>query len=91
MNSPLRFVSIGHGHVLCANKIYAVIRHNTAQGRRIMNAAKEQNKFFNFSCGKGIGCIIIMDDGTVIATTFSVQAIHGRLAAITSGETKEET
>lgn len=90
MNSPLRFVSIGHGHILCANKIYAVIRHNTAQARRIMAAAKEQNKFFDYTCRRGTGCIIIMDDGAVIATTFSVQAIYGRLNAVTINTAKGE-
>lgn len=79
MISPLRFVSLGHGHVACANNIWAVVRINTAQNRRLLAAAKAEGRFLDWTAHKPIKALVLMDNGIVIGSSFSVSAIFGRL------------
>lgn len=79
MISTLRFVSLGYGHVVCANRIYCVVRVDTAQNRRILKCAKTEGRFMDWSAHKKIKSLILLDDATVIGSFFSVATIFSRL------------
>lgn len=84
MISPLRFVSLGLGHVVCANKIYAVVRPDTAYAHRLIVDAKKEGRFLDWRRAKPAKSIVIMDDGQVIACFFSVATVFKRLQEITT-------
>lgn len=79
MISPLRFVSLGHGHVACANNIWAVVKIKTAQNRRILARAKAEDRFLDWTAHKPLKALVLMDNGSVIGSSFSVATIFGRL------------
>lgn len=79
MIAPLRFVSLGHGHIACANNIWAVVRNNTAQNRRLLAAAKAESRFMDWTAHRPIKSLVLLDNGLVIGSSFSVAAIFGRL------------
>ena len=79
MISTLRFVSLGHGHVACANNIWAVVKINTAQNRRILARAKAEDRYLDWTAHKPMKALVLMDNGSVIGSSFSVATIFGRL------------
>lgn len=77
--TPLCFVSLGFGNVICANQIFAVSRLNTAQGRRIIASAKAENRFLDWTAHRPVKSLVITMDGRVIGSPFTVGTIHKRL------------
>lgn len=90
MVTQLRFISLGKGHVVQANNIYAVVRPNTANNHRILAKAKTDGHYWDWTCGKPTKAIVIMDDGLVIASFFSVQTILGRLEKVFTYDVRNE-
>lgn len=80
MTTPLRFVSLGHGHVACANNIWAVVRTDTAQNRRLLRKAKEQGLYLDWTARRPMKALVLLDNGQVIGSCFSVTTIFHRLS-----------
>ena len=77
--TALKFISMGHGHVVCANKIWAVIRNDTAQSKRIIKKAKQEGSYYDWTARRPMKSIVLMDDSSVIGSCFSVSTIYNRL------------
>lgn len=88
--TPLRFVSLGFGYSVCANKIFCVMPPNSVAAKRRIRAAKEAGNYIDFTFSRATKSIILMDDNTVIGCAFSTNAVLGRLARATSYETSIE-
>ena len=91
MISTLRFVSLGFGHVVCANRIYCVVRVNTAQNRRILSRAKEEGRFMDWTAHKKMKSLVLLDDGTVLGSSFSVATIFSRLNKVCGYDVTKDT
>ena len=79
--TPLKFVSVGMGHVACANRITVIARPDTLSSKRQVNHARDNNKYIDASVGRHIRSTIILDDGTVIASSISAKTMLKRLNA----------
>lgn len=77
--TPLKFISVGIGHIICANRVIAVIRHDTACGTRIMEQAKKSKKIINANVGRKIRSLVLIDDGSVIVSCVSLRTMLRRL------------
>lgn len=91
MISQLRFVALGFDHVICANRIWAVVPPNRAQSRRIIQNAKADNTYMDWTCAKKMKAIVLLDNGYVIGSPFSVATIHGRLRKSTEYDVESDT
>ena len=80
--TQLRFLNIGFGHAVCANKIFIITKVNTKQSARIIKEAKKTNKFFDATCRRPLKSIIITDDNTVIGCYLTPGTVYTRLMNI---------
>ena len=89
----IRFTHIGKGNMVQANRVMAVIRPYTSNGKRIMRQARDSGKFLDATLGNGIKSLILMDDGTVVASLISTMTIGKRLNTVAPDESyyNEET
>lgn len=84
--TPLKFVSVGIGHIICANRVIAAIRHDTACGQRVVEQAKKSKKLISANVGRKIRSLILIDDGTVIVSTVSLRTLLRRLNNVESSD-----
>lgn len=84
--TPLKFISVGIGHIICANRVTAAIRHDTACGQRIVEQAKKNNKLINANVGRKIRSLILIDDGSVIVSCVSLRTLLRRLNSVETSD-----
>ena len=88
--TELKFVSMGHGHVICANKIWAVVRTDTAQSKRLIRNAKLEGSYFDWTARRPMKSILLLDDGSIIGSCFSVTTIYNRLCEACNYEVSKD-
>lgn len=77
--SDLVFVSLGEGNTVCANNIYAVIPLRTAQSQRLLQKAKKDDMFLDWTGHRRLKCMVFLTNGIVIGCFFSAATIFKRL------------
>ena len=79
MLTQLHFTAIGFGHAICANKVYMLLSPTTKQAKRMIKAAKDEDRFLDACHRRSIKTLILMDDGKIIACPFSPKTTLARL------------
>lgn len=87
--ADLVFVSLGEGNVVCANNIYAIIPLRTAQSQRLLQKAKKDDMFLDWTGHRRLKCMVFLTNGIVIGCFFSAATIFKRLNRVT-GHTVED-
>lgn len=82
--SDLRFVSLGFGNICQVNEIWAVMRIGSAQSRRIIADAKDEDRFFDWTGKRAMRSIILLKNGMVCSSPFSATTLYNRLKAATA-------
>lgn len=78
---PLRFVHIGFGNVVCANRVMMLLNPQTANARRLLKSAKEATppSYIDISSGRSTKCLLVLDDNTLIGCSLSYKTLMARL------------
>ena len=83
LTSELRFVSTGFGTIVQCNMIWSIMRVKTQQSRRIIRAAKKEERWLDYTAGRPMKSIILLTNNIVIASPFAVSTLYGRIRAAT--------
>ena len=69
--------------MVCANRVTALLNSQTASARRIAKAAKEAERpaFIDTTFSRPTKCLLLLDDGTVIACALTYRTLMARLNA----------
>lgn len=77
----LRFINIGYGDMVQANRILSVTSPDTVATKRLLAIAQENNLFQDSTFGRKPRAILWMDNGLFIASAVNtetiIQRIHG--------------
>ncbi len=75
-----KFVSIGYGNVVNADRVLAVLSANGQSAARKIKIAETHGKLIDATCGRKTRTLIILDlDGYVITTGLNVGTLTDRL------------
>ena len=86
MTSDIRFVSLGFGHVAQCNMIWGAARKGTAQSQRLMNKAKKEGKYLDWTATRALKSLIFLTNGYVIGSPFNVSTVYARLRKATESD-----
>lgn len=78
----VRFVHVGLGHIVQANRVLAVIKPSGQCGRRYSRNAKEAGKYIDCTVGKGLKSLLLLDDGSVMGSLITTKTLLRRLNAV---------
>lgn len=67
--ATVQFAHIGMNNVVQTNRVLTIIPPHTKTADRILEVAKGRGQFIDASRGRSHRAILILDDGTVIAST----------------------
>ena len=78
----MKFVSIGFGNVVNADRVVAVVMPDTLPSKRLLSEAKELHKLIDASCGRKTRAMIIMDTGHLVLCGLQTDTIFARLNSV---------
>lgn len=73
-----RFINIGFGNMVSAEKIIAVVSPDSAPIKRIVSDAKENNMVIDSTCGRKTRAVIIVNSDHVILSALQPETIINR-------------
>lgn len=78
--ATVQFAHIGMNNIVQTNRVLAVIPPHTRTSDRILEVAKGRGQFLDASRGRSHRSILILDDGTVIASCITPMTLLRRFS-----------
>ena len=75
----MKFVNIGFGNLVSADKVVAVVRPDSAPIKRMVQEAKEQGVLIDATFGRRTKAVLIMDSDNVVLSAISPETVAGRV------------
>lgn len=87
----LKFINVGNGCFVCANRVTSMILPYNTGGRRFLKRAKDTDTFIDTTSNKPLRTLLLMDDGSVLGSSISGKALARRCnPKITKNDIEEE-
>ena len=74
----MRFINIGFGNVVVAQRILAVLSPDSAPIKRMIQEAKERGMLIDASFGRSTRSVLLMDTDHVILSALGPEQLSGR-------------
>ena len=85
----MKFINIGFGNMVSANRIVAIACPDSAPIKRLVQDAKDDNRVIDVSCGRRTRAVIITDSDHVILSAIQAETITNRLATDASDDVED--
>ncbi len=86
----MKFINIGFGNMVAAERVVAVVSPDSAPIKRLIQDAKDNGRAIDVTCGKRTRAVIITDSEHVILSAFQSETISNRLSDSVDSEDDEE-
>ncbi len=86
----MKFVNIGFGNMVSANRIIAIASPDSAPIKRLVQDAKEENRVIDVSCGRRTRAVIITDSDHVVLSAIQAETIANRFANDIADDSDDE-
>lgn len=77
----MRLISIGHGNILAANRIVAIISPDSAPVKRIVQESRERGTLIDATYGRRTRAVVITDSGHVVLSAVQPETLAHRYGA----------
>lgn len=84
----MKFINIGFGNMVAADRIVTIVSPESAPIKRLMQDAKAEGRVIDASCGRRTRAVIITDSGHVIFSAIQSETVANRLE--NENDTEEE-
>ncbi len=86
----MKLINIGFGNMINANRLVAIVSHDSAPIKRIIQECKERGTLIDATQGRRTRAVIIMDSDHVILTYLQCETVANRLNSETDDEIEED-
>jgi regulator of extracellular matrix RemA (YlzA/DUF370 family) len=86
----IRLISIGHGNILAANRIVAIISPDSAPVKRIVQESRERGTLIDATYGRRTRAVVITDSGHVVLSAVQPETLAHRYATQEAGDESVE-
>lgn len=76
----MKFINIGFGNMVAAERVIALVSPDSAPVKRLMQDAKDTGRTIDVSCGRRTRSVIITDTEHVILSALQTETIAKRLS-----------
>ncbi len=74
----IKFINIGFGNMVSAEKIVAIVSPDSAPSKRIIQSAKDEGRAIDATQGRRTRAVLIMSDDHVVLSALLPDTIAGR-------------
>ena len=85
----MKFINIGFGNMVAANRMVALVSPDSAPVKRLIQDAKDEGRTIDVTCGRRTRAVIITDSEHVILSAIQAETIANRLEDEAVGEDEE--
>ena len=85
----MKFISIGFGNMVNAGRVVTIVSPESAPMKRLVQAARDEGRSIDATCGRRTRSVIITDSDHVILSAIQAETISNRLNG-ESVDTEEE-
>lgn len=75
----LKFVNIGFGNMVAANRVVSIVTPESSPIKRIIQEARDNYNLIDATCGKRTKSVLILDSDHLILSALQVETIASRL------------
>ncbi|MBP3322411.1 MAG: DUF370 domain-containing protein [Clostridia bacterium] len=75
----MRFVSVGAGSVVAAERVVSAAAPDSAPLKRLVQEAKEEGSAIDLTQGKKCRSVLILDNGMVVLSALEMETLTERL------------
>jgi extracellular matrix regulatory protein A len=86
----IRFINIGFGNIVSANRMIAIVSPDSAPIKRIIQEARDGGRLIDATYGRRTRAVIIMDSEHVILSAVQPETVANRLDADARIDVEEE-
>ncbi|MBR5826558.1 MAG: DUF370 domain-containing protein [Clostridia bacterium] len=86
----MKLINIGFGNMINANRLVAIVSHDSAPIKRIIQECKERGTLIDATQGRRTRAVIIMDSDHVILTYLQCETVANRLNSEIDDEIEED-
>ena len=86
----MKLINIGFGNMINANRLVAIVSHDSAPIKRIIQECKERGTLIDATQGRRTRAVIIMDSDHVILTYLQCETVAHRLNSEIDDEIEED-
>lgn len=86
----IRFINIGFGNIVSANRMIAIVSPDSAPIKRIIQEARDGGRLIDATYGRRTRAVIIMDSEHVILSAVQPETVANRLDTDTRILVEEE-
>jgi hypothetical protein len=80
------FLNVGFNNIIMLNRIVAIISPDSASGKRMRDASRDQMRLIDVTQGRKTRSIIITDSNHIVLSTIQPETLSQRLKLITEGK-----
>lgn len=77
----MKFINIGFGNMVSAERVVAIASPDSAPIKRLVQDAKEDGRVIDASCGRKTRSVIVTDSEHVILSALQTETITHRLTS----------
>jgi regulator of extracellular matrix RemA (YlzA/DUF370 family) len=85
----MRFVNIGFGNTVCAERIVSVVSPESAPIKRLVIDGKASGNVIDVSCGRKTRSVLITDCGNIILSSLQCETVSSRLSGGDDSENRD--
>lgn len=74
----VKFINIGFGNVVAANRVIAIISPESAPVKRIVNDARDGGKLIDATYGRRTRAVVIMDSTHIVLCAVQPETVANR-------------
>ena len=82
----MKFINIGFGNMVAADRIVTIVSPDSAPMKRLVQDAKDDGRAIDVTCGRRTRAIIITDSEHVVLSALQPETIANRLENNTADE-----
>ncbi len=86
----MKFINIGFGNIVSANRVIAIVSPDSAPIKRLVQEARDSGRLVDSTYGRRTRAVIIMDSEHVILTSVQPETMAARMNAQTAADTDSE-
>ena len=86
----MRFINIGFGNVVAAQRILAVLSPDSAPIKRMVQEARDRGVLIDATYGRRTRAVLIMDNDHLVLSALQPETVSNRLAGEKDGGEEEE-
>ena len=75
----MKFINIGFGNMVSANRMVAIVSPESAPIKRLVQDAKERGTLIDATYGRRTRAVLVMDSDHVILSSVQPETVAGRM------------